>query len=338
MSIKAGTDLFEIGTYGTKGTRYETQIATVAPEYLSGTPSTIEGIEYYVTGGSTGDIKLRYSTGDSEIAPGGSGDLSLYVIPKVDSAFDVTVTLNVVAYAEIEKYTTSVNAETGETEYSPVYKTDENDAFILDENNNKIVDTELVEIKSLADFTTKATAVNNQQAITNAAEYIAAASYLRGHIVFFGGTGDITSSTESARYYYTTPYTTRIINKSIPADNKGKAVNVPVYWMWTNTLGQLALPDNVSGKRNGYPVLADANTSAKSEIVAYLKSNSAEIFANNSGITESNITAVSTHVDTVDDFDTVAFNSLSAGYNEADRLIGTRIAYFLIEVTVSSGN
>lgn len=329
MSIKAGTDLFEIGTYGTSGTRYDSLLTALAPEYETGTSGTIEGTEYYMTGGSAGSIKLRYSTGDSEIAPGGNGNLSLYVIPKVNDSFDVKVTLNVVAYAEIEKYTTSVNAESGETEYSPVYKTDE--------NGNEIVDTDIFEITTLSDFTTKAAAANNLQAVTNAAEYISAANYLKGHIVFFGGEGDTTNAAESARYYYTTPYKDREISKTIPAGNQGKAVNVPIYWMWTNTLGQLALPDNVSGKRSGYPVLADSDID-KSDIISYLTTNRADIFANNSETTSDYISAVSTHVNTSADFNTTAFNNLSTGYNEADRLIGTRVAYFLIEVTVSSGN
>ena len=328
MSVKASSDYFEIATIGDNGVRNDEQITLLAPEYQYGTAKTIDGDEYYTSEGTGGSLKLRYTSGDSEIAPGGNGELSLYVIPKIDDSFDITVNLNVVAFAEIDKY---------DENNALVYKVDDNDGFILDDYGNKIVDTELIEITSAADFITKATAVHNQQAVANAAEYVAAAKYLRGHIVFFGGPGDTTSATESARYYFTTPYRTRTIAQTINAGNQGNAVQVPIYWMWTNTLGQLALPDNVSGKRNGYPVLADNDTD-KSEIIAYLTENSEDIFANNSSSTADYITVVSTHVDSSSGFNNTAFNNLSTGYNEADRLIGTRIAYFMIEVTVSAND
>jgi len=328
MSVKASSDLFEIATIGDNGVRNDEQITLLAPEYKYGTAKTIDGDEYYTSEGTGGSLKLRYTANDSEIAPGGNGKLSLYVIPKIDSGFDVTVSLNVIAYAEIDIYD-----ENGD----PVYKLDDNDQYILDENGNKVVDTELVEIISAEDFTAKATAVHNQQAVADVDEYVSAASFLRGHIVFFGGEGDTESASESARYYFTTPYRTRTFDQTISAGNKGKAVQVPIYWMWTNTLGQLALPDNVSGKRSGYPVLAD-NDPDKSEIITYLTDNRADIFANNGSSTAGDITAVSTHVDSATNFDNTAFNRLSAGYNEADRLIGTRIAYFLIEVTVNSAD
>ena len=332
MSVTATKMPFEIATSGTSGVRNENELRTVASQYSSGDLETIDGTGYYVTGQTTDSLQLRYSVGDSEIGPGGNGDLSLYVIPKTDESLNVTVSLNIIAYAELEKYTTRTDSQTGETVYELVYKTDDN-GFVLDDFGNKIADTELVEITSLSDFTAKATNLNNQQAVNDAAEYITAAKYLRGHIVFFGGLGDTTNNTESARYYYTTPYMTRIINKSIASGNEDEAIQVPIYWMWTNTLGQLALPDDVSGKRSGYPVLADSDTD-KSDIISYLSTNRDEIFANNGNSTLSNIAAVSTHVATVSDFDTTAFNNLSSGYNEADRLIGTRIAYFVIEVTV----
>ena len=56
-------------------------------------------------------------------------------------------------------------------------------------------------------------------------------------------------------------------------------------------------------------------------------------FTNNGESTISNINSVAQTV-TAAEFNSDAFKSLSSGYNEADYMIGTKIAYFMIEVTV----
>ena len=57
--------------------------------------------------------------------------------------------------------------------------------------------------------------------------------------------------------------------------------------------------------------------------------NRSDIFKNNGESTVNDIISVASA-----SFDGNAFKTLSSGYNEADYMIGTRIAYFMIDVTV----
>ena len=343
MGMKTATLPFDIATKGAS-VRNSAVMNAQKPEYTEGASGTYSDVNnsegtYYV-----GDsLLLRFDparqddpkTAEDEsippdISPGSSGELSLYVIPKTNESQKVKVSMNVVAFAEIEK-----KDGNGDT----VYKMDSNDQFILDSSGNKIVDTEIIEITNAADFITKANAVNNSTTAGEADKYIAAVNYLKGHILSFGEEGDPDNSDESLRYYYSTPYTTSnedsqiTFNYPVPANKNGKAVQVPIYWMWTNTLGQILLPDNTSGQRSGYPILADTDDSGKAAIKTYMISNRSDIFTNNDGNTISRINSVAQTV-TSADFNSDAFKYLSSGYNEADYIIGTKIAYFMIDVTV----
>lgn len=316
MQIKTASLPFDIATKGASVRRREV-ITDQRSEYVDGTSGTyvdesdVEGT-YYV-----GDsLLLRFdptqqddsvTSGENEsylpdIAPGSSGELSLYVIPKSDNEMTVRVSLDVVAFAEIE-----------------------------DPDNSG--QTEIIEIKDAADFAERANAVHNSTAAAEAAEYVAAAEYLKGHILFFGGEGNTSDGAESTWYYYTNPYTERAFDQTVAEGNEGKAVRVPIYWMWTNTLGQILLPDNASGQRSGYPIVADSDTEAKAALKTYMINNRAGVFKNNGSDTVEKIDSVA-QTAAAADFDINAFKSLSAGYNEADYMIGTRIAYFMIEVSV----
>ena len=328
MHIRTTELPFDIATKGAS-VRNADVINAKHSEYAEGVqaiyPDADDVNETYYTGTS---LLLRYDAASDDpatadidesitpdISPGSSGELSLYVIPKTDSAINVKVSLNVVAFAEIEK---KVNGVT-------VTKKNEDD--------EDVPDTELIEITDASDFAAAANAAGNTEAADSAADYVSAAEYLKGHVLFFGGEGDTADTTaESARYYYTTPYTTRIINKTITAGNEGKAIQIPIYWMWTNTLGQIALPDNSSGKRSRYPVVSDNDTNGKSALINYLKTNAGSIFNNNSADTVSYITSVSS----AGTLDESSFKTLSSGYNKADFEIGTKIAYFMIEINVES--
>ncbi len=311
MGVKTATLPFDIATKGER-VRNSTVMNVQKPEYTEGASGTYSDVNnsegtYYV-----GDsLLLRFDparqddpqTDEDEsippdISPGSSGELSLYVIPKTNESQKVKVSLNVVAFAAIEDMT----------------------------NNG---DKKIIEIKDADDFASKATALGNTTAADDAADYVAAANYLKGHILFFGGQGDTTNASESSRYYFTTPYTERTFNKTIAAGNEGKAVKVPIYWMWTNTLGQILLPDNASGQRSGYPILANTDTTGKAAIKTYMINNRSDIFKNNGESTVNDIISVASA-----SFDGNAFKTLSSGYNEADYMIGTRIAYFMIDVTV----
>lgn len=345
MQLMVTTMPFDIATKGTS-VRHESVLNEVRniggaenPIYVSGTTRTLtnhpgnEEASYQVAS----SLKLRFTPAEDnpntpvneslpqDIGPGSSGELSLYVVPKSNEAMNVKITLDVSSFAS-------------------VIKLDAQGQPIVDEND--VPQTELIEIKDAQDFAAKASAsgVYNQEAANDAAAYVQAAQYLRGHILFFSGLGDTANATESSRYYFTDPYTTQTndgkitFTFSVPANCAGKAVQVPIYWMWTNTLGQIILPDNVSEQRYGYPILADTNTTDKASVITYLTNNMMNMFMlDNYASTADDITAVATHKDTKTDFDRdnlAAFNALSKGYNKADYAIGTRIAYFLIEVTV----
>lgn len=347
MQITIETMPFDIATKGT-AVRYDTILDAVrtanhTPIYNEGTVRVLEDStnteDSYHTASS---LKLRYTPAvddpntvvneshPPDIDPGSSGELSLYIVPKSDEAINVKITLDMAAFASVTKL-------------------NEQNQPIVDENN--VPQTELIEIKDAQDFSAKASAsgVHNQEAANDAAVYVQATQYLKGHILFFGGLGDTAYQNEDNRYYFTNPYTTQTDGKitftfQIPANNHGKAVQVPIYWMWTNTFGQIALPDNVSGQRYGYPILADTDTTSKASVINYLIANQANIFelsANGSYATENAVTdgirAVATPKDTKADFDRdslAAFTALSKGYNKADYAIGTRVAYFMIDVTV----
>ncbi|MCR5019994.1 MAG: hypothetical protein K6B18_03240 [Ruminococcus sp.] len=75
------------------------------------------------------------------------------------------------------------------------------------------------------------------------------------------------------------------------------------------------------------------DTTGKAAIKTYLANNRFDIFTNNDGNTISSINSVAQTV-TSADFNSNAFKSLSSGYNGADYIIGTKIAYFMIDVTV----
>ena len=358
MQIKTATLPFDIATKGSS-IRNEAMINSENDDYVTGIIGSshgeyAEGTSETLTAQSgtsgeyfTGDsLCLRFTPVDDpdtndvneaddppDIAPGSSGKLELNVIPKVDTAISVKLSLNIVAFAEVEKK--DVNGEV-------IYKMN-GDTYALDNNGNKIPETEIIEITDAESFASAVTdKTGNTSAANSAAEYVSAADYLRGHILFFGGAGDTTNAAESSRYYYTDPYTVRdaasqiYFTFNVPANNKGKAVEVPIYWMWTNTFGQVALPDNISGKRNGYPIVSDSNTTAKGLITTYLIQNKASFFVNSGNDTDNYITAVTASVEDADDFDNTAFTNLSTGYNQADNLIGTHIRYFMIEVNVES--
>ena len=320
------TDLpFEIATIG-NAVRNDSLLESVRTEYVDGTVSG----NYHITSG-TESIKLRYDTSlsdSAEVRPGIGDTLRLYIVPKTNSAVDVRITLNISAFVSVSKMDQNGNI---------LYKT-ENGQQVLDTNGNPIVDTELIEVTNAADFASEVRSkTNNNGVAADASNYVKAADYLRGHILFFGGEGDTSESTpEAQRYYYTTPYTSGVIDAAIPANKLNTPVPVPIYWMWINTLGQIALPDNSSQQRRGYPILADSNTDDKAIIKTYLIDNRANIFANNDSNTVDYINAVTSTNTTPETFST-AFSALSKGYNRADNYIGTRIAYFIIEVTIEQG-
>lgn len=364
MTIKTATLPFDIATKGAS-VRNQSEINAKRPEYVegsSGTYSNLSGTsDTYYTDDS---LLLRYTpvaddpaTDDfdesetPDISPGSNGELSLYVIPKTDSSLKVKVSLNVVAFAEIDKYDVTIVTDEQTQEDKEVYTK---------------TGTQIIEITNAEDFADAAYDAGNSDAADEAAKYVAASDYLKGHILFFGGQGNTSSGAESSWYYYTTPYTSGTITQTIVAGNEGKAVQVPIYWMWANTLGQIALANNSSNQRSGIPVVRDLTSAQintmpntpltdKEKLITYVKENKDIVLmdwqnielsvAEESAVPEIMIAQQVTQEKAwdiffnglIDDFDDANnFSRLSKCYNAADNEIGTRIRYFMIEVTVES--
>ena len=320
------TDMpFDIGTKG-GSIRNETQAKSLI-RYNEGVADEISSEIYY---DKTDKLLLRYdpSGTSDEIAPGSCGELSLYLLPKNNDEMSARISLDITSYAEIEK--------------------------LLDDDGNTIdygdSPPDKVIIKIDDDFAVNVAKINNKVRVS---DYTDASKYLKGHIMFFGeeytttsttttstttSAGDTTTSTTTTAvpYYYAKPYTDRILTHTVPSGSKDTAVKVPIYWMWPNTLGQLALKNNISERRSGPPVVEDTASDISSEdfkntdkykVISYLKNNKDKIFLN--------YTEVSLQmIDSADD--SANFKKLSSGYNKADFLIGSHIAFFTIEVTVDN--
>ena len=331
MNIKTATLPFDIATSGTVVRNESILELERSGVYSDGSSQSLYNESSVLGDYRVADsLKLRYTPvaddpatvnvnedNTSDIGPGSHGKLNLFVIPKTDASIDVKVTLNVTSFAAIEEKDTNGNT-------------------LMQNGAPKL---KIIEIKDAADFAAQANAVNNSAEAAKANDYVNAAKYLRGHIMFFGAAE---SNPQTSGYYFSTPYITREIDKTIPSGNNGTAVQVPIYWMWTNTLGQIALPNNVSNQRNGLPIISDTTPDEKAEITTYLIDNGADIFSNyNADTTPGYIDTVTTAWNASNfnnsefkaTFD-AAFSNLSQGYNASDNAIGKMVAYFLIEVTV----
>ena len=314
---------FELAAYGTEGTRNSATIISAEPEYQEGTPTTISGTTYYATGAGTNAIRLQYSTGESEIGPGGSGVLDLNLISKVDDSLAVDIDLNVKAYATVDKYNLDANNQ-------KIPKLDENDNPIYEEDGTTPVYQTTPSLVAVSDLNTTDYNISN----LNLTELRTAENYIKGHVMFFENEGHMETTgdpgeeeiVEDSSYYYTDPLINRHYEWSTNNTEVDKIHHIPIYWMWPNTLGQILL-DGKYNMRSGIPVVKDANNVAeKTEMVTYLKNNKSIVFTNSTDISDSMIINHPTQAN---------FDLMSSGYNAADFAIGSNIDYFLIEVTVS---
>ncbi len=171
-------------------------------------------------------------------------------------------------------------------------------------------------------------------------QYQEAENYLKGHIMFFEEEGDTDENTiENQRYYYEKPLTSRTLNKTFTNARKNVPQKVTVYWMWTNTLGQIALRNNTTGYRSDYPIVkdvangtSDISNTDKGKVIQYLKDNKNLVFTNYSEITDAIID------DANNAGDKTSFKKLSDGYNDADFLIGSSLSYFIVDINVGLPN
>ncbi|WP_294483580.1 hypothetical protein [uncultured Ruminococcus sp.] len=323
MSLKTSAMPFEIAAYGTEGVRNEEAISSVAPEYKQGSPTTLSDITYYATGAGTDAVRLRYSTGESEVGPGGNGVLDLYLISKVNGSLAIDINLNVKAYATVDKYEIDANDQ-------KIPATDENDAPLYEEDGITPIYQTTPTLAAISDLNTTDYNISTSYLTT----LRSAENYIKGHVMFFeneghmemtGGSGEEVIDPDSS-YYYTGPLINRHYMWSTSSTEVNEVHHIPIYWMWPNTLGQILL-DGKYNMRSGIPLVKDAdNAVEKTEMATYLKDNKSLVFANASAIDDSVIINHPTQAD---------FDLMSSGYNTADFNIGSNIDYFLIEVTVS---
>lgn len=332
MQIKTATMPFDIATKGSS-VRNSEIIASKWNEYSTGTPISItenaEDVQYH-----TGDsIRLMFTPNeDDENTP----DIDESEVPEIGPGSQGELNLYI-----IPKESGRVDAyiDLDITSYKVIKDENEDDQLI-----------EITDNLTLASGLTDAQILDCQEA----------AQYLKGHILFFQGLSDTPSS-----YTYVKPVINGQIHFSIENAVAGKAYKVPIYWTWSNTLGQIALKTNAYSLRDpdGIPVVQEtsnmgtsANPTDKALILSYLKNNKDIIFKDLdyvSGLTDeqkavyneiedendkADYLEAQTDVNTwIENADTEKyFDLLSDGYNAADFSIGSNLNYFLIELTVKS--
>ncbi|GEM_PF-2278465 len=323
MGVKTAGMPFEIAAHGTEGVRNESTIISMAPEYKSGTETTLSGTTYYATGAGTDAIRLQYSTGESEIGPGGSGALDLYLISKVDGSLAVDIDLNVKAYATVDKYDLDANDQ-------KIQATGENDTPLFEEDGTTPIYQTSPTLVAISDVNTTDYNISSSYLAT----LQSAEDYIKGHVMFFKNEGQIVTTgdpgeetvVEDSSYYYTDPLINRHYEWRTNSTEVDEVHHIPIYWMWPNTLGQILL-DGKYNMRSGIPLVKDANNATeKTEMATYLKDNKSIVFTNAADIDNSVIINHPTQAN---------YDLMSSGYNAADFAIGSNIDYFLIEVKVS---
>ena len=328
MAIQANGTSFDIATNEEK-ISYEQKLNEADSSYKKGDAVTLKNEDgengtYYIS--STGSLILQCKanpedktgqSGDKNIGPGDGDKLNLYAVARNDASFSAEVQIRVIGYTALD-----------------VPKTDDRGEPMLDdETGEQVMETKLFKTSELS---TTNSPITSEEEIN---KYKQAEKYLQGHIMFFGGQGDTDEQTEEAnRYYFTEPLeysrTQNCWKKQYDSPSTvtaNTAYDIPIYWMWPNTLGQIALKDNTSKQRKGYPMVSDTNTADKSKVIAYLKTNKVNIFTNSSKIADD--TDESTHDGDIENA-AENFHKLSDGYNGADFDIGNYIDYFMIEVDV----
>ena len=275
--------------------RNDTAFLKADSTYLYGDGEVISG--YYVTDSSGTQIKIRYTPSAEEETDFGPGSSGVVEFYVVPKRDgDLTVQINL----DVIGFT-----ELGETNTT---------------------------VKRVSELTTSNSGL--EQSVID--QYQEADTFLKGHIMFFEEEGDTAETTlEQSRYYYKKPITGRTLNKTFLNARTNVPQKVTVYWMWTNTLGQIALKNNTTGYRSDYPIVQDVSNDVvdisntdKGKVIQYLKDNKRIIFTNYAEITDSIVD------DANNASDKTSFKKLSDGYNEADYLIGSSLSYFMIEIEV----
>ena len=316
MAIEAKDAPFEIATKGSN-VRYETEFSNADSAYTDGETTTISGIDHITTSNEQ-QIRLRYDPTAEQL------EKEDQVGPKSCGKIELYVVPK-------ESGVMTVRIDLNIVAFRAI--------------QNKVGETTTTDLIKMSNLTTDNSGLTAEQI----AECQKAQEYLNGHIMFF----EHESSSPTA-YSYTDPITGGFLNHTFDA-TKDSPEKITIYWMWTNTLGQIALKNNNSGLRNGIPVVQDAEPTEgtdKKEVIDYLKDKKEIIFKNldavanlteeeKEGKTEEELAeAYSEKIDQrIDNADqNENFKLLSEGYNSADFSIGTNVDYFIVELTATKAS
>ncbi|MBR6046242.1 MAG: hypothetical protein IKP47_11460 [Ruminococcus sp.] len=335
MAVTAGGATFSLATKE-QYISYEDVLKSADSTYDSGTEKTLtdengDDGTFYISGGSLilhcvdQSDEDEQAHGNKDIQPGEWDKFNLYIVPAEAGDLTANITLEVIPFATLE-----------------VYNSDGTPKYVLGENgepvtvNGKYVhETELVRITTRAEFVAKAQELHNTKAENDADEYLASAEYIKGHIMFFGGANNNLDEEDPESFYFTDPYTDGTLTFTGTALETDHAYEIPLYWMWPNTLGQIALPS--ADGRKGPAVVSDSDSTEKAALVDYLKDNKSKVFANLGTLYEGKTDSeINDAIDSVaaTPSDSANFKKLSEGYNKADFHIGTYISYFAVEINV----
>ena len=154
-----------------------------------------------------------------------------------------------------------------------------------------------------------------------------AVSYLNSHILFF--TGRNGSSVEDYTYY---GFIDDKESFELTLNNgAGK-----IYWIWPNTLGQIALDATDTNYISGVPVLYSGSATYSDDrtaLITYLKEHQTGIFKGTETSYSSLVDDLYSKKGSNQPYKT-EFDKLSEGYNSADQEIGNLIDYVLVHMIV----
>lgn len=329
MVVRSAALPFDIATKGAS-VRNSDLIAQAREDYTNGNKETftkVENGEYYTAGSGDG-LLLRYTPLEDDPA---TEDIDESQAPDIGPGSHGELSLYLIAKkdgvidAYIDLDVVSFKA-------------------VKDGDNERLIE--------ISDTLTTESGLTDDQ-IEECRE---ADGFLKGHILFFE------EKNSSDDYSYKSPVIDGRIHFHIDDAENGSAYKVPIYWTWTNTLGQIALKNNTNVLLDGIPVVemtpdmgTEEKPTDKALVLKYLKDNKDTVFKDLdilSGLTaeqkaeyealendeEKAAYLAEINVDTwIDNADTrIYFDLLSEGYNNADFSIGTSLDYFMIEVTVKT--
>ena len=342
MGVKVGTNEFEIRVSGDNiGARSYTQSGTGNTATYSGSDilnfaslfskfkdGVVSGT-FYDTDASNQEIKWRLTTDydtkeDKGLGPGSEGVLTFWIVSKKEGALDPSFSINLEGYV------------------APNQHKNDNGSY-------EVTESDMAKITTSSD-----------------PAQIAGLSHLNGHILFFNHRDG--EGTTASPYTYTglldkDGFSLSDVKGSAQTVHVGDTIQVDLYWVWPNTLGQMVLTKTENSNRTPIFTEVDAEDSenpdnparlqAKADIQDYVLQNITSIFdiskmkfepdvstdaAKIVAVKDMLATSTTVEGETVYSFDAETASSnltdLSSGYNNADQKIGTNVNHVLIALQV----